>query len=140
MTENPEPEKFQLEIEIQADDIDILGHVNNVVYLRYVQDAAISHWNAAATEEDKRNFFWVVTRHEIDYKRPAFQNDVVVAQTWIGESMNGLFERHTELLRKADMKILAKARTLWCPIDPLTKRPTQVSKSVFEHFSTNYSK
>lgn len=132
------PIPYELDINIEASDIDMLGHVNNVVYVRYVQEAAVAHWNAAASEEDKKNYFWVVTRHEIDYIRPAFQKDSVLARTWVGKEEDGLFERHTELLRKADLKLLARARTVWCPINPETMRPTKVSESVYKGFATNH--
>ena len=127
---------YTLEIQIQATDIDLLGHVNNVVYLRYVQEAAIAHWTAAADPADQERFFWVVTRHEIDYRRPAFLKDTILARTWVGKSEKGLFERFTELARKRDGKILASARTLWCPVDPATKRQVEVSPTVYARFSS----
>jgi acyl-CoA thioester hydrolase len=130
-------EIYELEIEVRAADIDQLGHVNNVVYLRYVQEAAIAHWTNSASKEDQQKYLWVVTRHEIDYKRPAFEQDILVAKTWVGAAKNGLFERFTDLQRKEDAKVIARARTIWCPIDPKTMRPTEVSESVYEHFSTN---
>jgi len=131
-------EVFELEIKVGPKDIDLLGHVNNVVYLRYVQEAAVAHWTTVASPEDQRNYFWVVTRHEIDYKRPAFERDTIIARTWVGKAEGGIFERHTELCRKEDGKLFALARTLWCPIDPLTMRPVEVSESVYVRFSTNH--
>ena len=70
-------EKYELPIEILPEHIDQLGHVNNVVYLRWVQDAAIAHWSAAAPENEQEKLLWVVTRHEIDYKRPALPGDKI---------------------------------------------------------------
>ena len=128
-------EPYELRIPVRPADVDELGHVNNVVYLRWVQEAAIAHWRHAATPEDQAALYWVVTRHEIDYKRPAMPDDVVVARTWIGGAARRSFERHTELLREADGKVLARARTLWCPVDPRTLRPTDVSATVRERFS-----
>ena len=127
---------YEIEIEVQESDIDLLGHVNNVIYLKFVQEAAVAHWTATADKEDQAKYFWVVTRHEIDYRRPAFREDTIVARTWVGKATHGLFERHTELLRKKDRKLLASARTIWCPIDPESKRPTEVSESVYRKFST----
>ena len=77
----------------------------------------------------------MTVRHEIDYTRPAFLDDEVIVRTWIGESHGRDFERHTELRRAADGKVLARARTLWCPIDAQTGRPTDVSPEVRERFS-----
>ena len=135
--EGESPEIYSIDIKVTAADIDLLGHVNNVVYLRYVQDAAVAHWNARASQEEQSKYFWVVTRHEIDYKRPAFKDDEIIARTWVGEAKKGLFERFTELLRKSDQKILAKAKTIWCPIDPKSMRPVEVSASVYANFSIN---
>ena len=130
------PERYQIEIEVRPGDIDRLGHVNNVVYLRWVQDAAAAHWYARAGEDDKENLLWVVTRHEIDYKRPALLNDRIIARTWVGGASRRSFERHTELFRKSDMKLLARARTLWCPVDAATKKPVGVSEDIYQQFST----
>ena len=129
-------ERYEMQIEIQQSDIDELGHVNNVVYLRWVQDVAVAHWRAAASPQAQEKYWWVVTRHEIDYKRPTFAHDDVVAVTWVGTASARSFERHTELLRGSDRKLLAKARTLWCPIDSQTGRPTDVNDEVRERFSS----
>ena len=116
-------------------DNDIYGHVNNVVYLRWVQDAAVAHWRAAASAEDQKKLLWVVVRHEIDYTRPAFLDDEILARTWEGTATQRAFDRHTELLRRKDMRVLAQVRTVWCPIDPKTGKPTDVSDEVRARFS-----
>ena len=137
MDSNPARERFELRIEIQPADIDQLGHVNNIVYLRWVQDAAVAHWRAAAPRADQTRLLWVVVRHEIDYKRPAFLEDEIVALTWVGTASRHSFERHTELLRASDRQLLVRARTLWCPIDVQTGRPTEVSSEVRARFSVD---
>ncbi len=127
---------FELPIAVQASDIDALGHVNNVVYLRWVQDAAVAHWRSAATPQQQADVLWVVVRHEIDYKHPARLEDAVVARTWVGAATGSTFERHTEILRAGDRRVLARARTVWVPISPATFRPIQVGDDVRERFST----
>jgi acyl-CoA thioester hydrolase len=128
---------FELRIEVLPEDIDQLNHVNNVVYLRWVQEAAIAHWNAAASPEAQAALFWVVVRHEIDYKRPALPGDSIIARTWVGPATGQrAFERNTEILRAGDRALLARARTLWCPMDRRTGRPTTVSDDVRAAFST----
>lgn len=128
-------EPFELPIEVRPADIDALGHVNNVVYLQWVQDAAVAHWSAAATAEQQAALVWVVVRHEIDYRRPALPGDAIIARTWVGTATKRDFDRHTEILRAADRKVLARARTVWCPIDPRTGRPTRVGDDVRRRFS-----
>ena len=130
-----EVEVYELPIEVRREDIDDLGHVNNVVYLRWVQEAATAHWRARASEEDQAALFWVVSRHEIDYMRPAFLETDVVARTWVGTAARLKFERHTELVRGGDGKTLVRARTLWVPVDAETRRPTDVSERVRSQFS-----
>ena len=131
---NTEASPFELMIEVEPADIDALGHVNNVAYLRWVQDVAVAHWKAAAAAEDQAKLLWVVVRHEIDYKHPAHLGDQIVARTWVGTASRVRFERHTELLRAGDRCLLAKARTLWCAVDA-AGRPASVSPDVRARFS-----
>ena len=130
-----DPEAFELPLAVEPADIDQLGHVNNVVYLRWVQDAAAAHWNALAPEADREKLRWLVLRHEIDYKLPARAGDAIVARTWVGTASRLRFERHTELLRASDRAVLARALTIWCPIDAVTGRPAAVSAEVRARFS-----
>lgn len=127
---------YDIEIEVLDSDIDVLGHVNNTVYLRWIQDAATRHWDVIATDEEKRSLFWVVARHEIDYKRPTFKTDDVIARTWLGAPRGTLMGRHTEILRPSDEKVLARALTLWCPMDAKTGKPVRLPESRRTRFST----
>ncbi len=126
---------FERTIEVSPADIDQLGHVNNVVYLRWVQDIAVAHWQAVASPEDQEKLWWVVVRHEIDYRQPALPGDLLTVRTWVGEAGRLKFERHTEILRAHDNKVVAQARTIWCPIDPKTGRPVAVGAAVRASFS-----
>jgi acyl-CoA thioester hydrolase len=128
-------ESFELPIQVQPADIDRLGHVNNVVYLRWVQDAAVAHWRTAATPDQQAEVLWVVVRHEIDYKLAARAGEDLVAQTWVGTATGRRFDRHTEIRRAGDGRLLARARTVWCPIDPRTGRPAEVAPEVRARFS-----
>ncbi len=129
---------FELEMPVRKEEIDRMGHVNNVVYLRWVQEAAVRHWYAVASEEEKASLLWVVKRHEIDYRRPAFVGDAVIVRTWVGEASGRSFERLTEMTRKSDGKLLAKARTLWSPVDFATKTPVEVGPEIYARYSTNH--
>jgi acyl-CoA thioester hydrolase len=126
---------FEMAIAVEPGDIDELGHVNNVVYLRWVQDIAVAHWRAAASRDDQEKLLWIVVRHEIDYRQAARLGDRILARTWVGAATRIKFERHTELLRASDGGLLAKARTVWCPIDSVTGKPTGVSAAVRAVFS-----
>ena len=126
---------FEINLTVQPADIDGLGHVNNLVYLRWVQDIAVAHWRSAASAEDQAKFYWVVLRHEIDYKQSAKPGDGIQVRTWVGSASRIKFERHTEMKRASDGVLLAKALTVWCPMDRATGRPTAVSPQVRAVFS-----
>ena len=117
-------------------DIDELGHVNNTVYVRWVQDAATAHWQALASAESQAEVVWVVVRHEIDYKVQALLGDDVLLRTWVGKATRIRFERHTEILHATRGQLLAQARTLWCPIGTKTGKPHRVNDELRAQFST----
>lgn len=129
-------DRYELPRDVTAADIDELGHVNNVVYLRWVQDVAIAHWTAAAEPAWLQEVAWVAVRHEIDYKAPSVLGDAIIARTWVGTADSHRFERLTEIVRAGDGKLLARARTLWCPINRATGRLTRVADDVRQAFST----
>ncbi len=128
---------FEVAIAIAPSDIDGLGHVNNVTYVRWVQEAAVAHWTTTAPAADQEKLLWIVLRHEIDYKLPARPGDRIIARTWVGSATRLRFERHTEILRAGDRTLLAKAVTVWCPVDAQTLRPTAVSAALRASFSVD---
>lgn len=117
---------FQIEIVVQPEHIDAQGHVNNVVYVRWMQDAATAHWEAAAPPELRSKVSWVVTRHEVDYKAPAFLEDELVVRTWVGEPSGATWERFIEVRRAADGLLLARGRSVYAALDRVTGRPRRV--------------
>jgi acyl-CoA thioester hydrolase len=127
--------RFEMTIPVLPGDIDEQNHVNNTVYLRWVQDVATAHWRAVASPKAQEIIGWVVLRHEIDYKGPATLGDEVVLRTWVGKATRLTFERFTEVRRNRDGRLLSEARTLWCPIDVQTGRPVRVSAEVRSQFS-----
>jgi len=129
------PARFEMIVSVLPGDIDEQNHVNNTVYLRWVQEVATAHWQAIASSEAQKGIGWVVLRHEIDYKAPACLGDDVVLRTWVGKATRLTFERFTEILRSNDSQLLSTARTLWCPINAQTGRPVRVSAEVREQFS-----
>jgi len=126
---------FEMPVQVAEGDLDQLGHVNNIVYVRWVQDVAVAHWQSAATPEEQARVAWVVLRHEIDYHAPALLGDTLNIRTWVGKASGLRFERHTAVIRPSDGKTLARALTLWCPIDPATGRPCRVPECVRLRFA-----
>jgi acyl-CoA thioester hydrolase len=127
---------FEMTVSVLPGDIDEQNHVNNTVYLRWVQDVATAHWQAVANSEAQKTIGWVVLRHEIDYRIPAALGDKIVLRTWVGKATRLTFERFTEIRHNTDGQILSKARTLWCPINAQTGRPMRVPAEVHAKFST----
>ena len=128
--------RFEMIISVLPGDIDEQNHVNNTVYLRWVQDVATAHWRVVASAKAQETIGWVVLRHEIDYKGPATLGDEIVLRTWVGKATRLTFERFSEIRRNRDGRLLSEARTLWCPIDAQTGRPIRVSAEVHSQFST----
>ena len=121
---------FELPIQVQPADIDGLGHVNNVVYLRWMQEAAAAHWDAAAGPALRAAVVWVVVRHEIDYKAPGFAGERLVARTWVGEVHGATWERFIEIHRTGDDKLLARGRSVYAAIDRSSGRPRRVDAAL----------
>jgi acyl-CoA thioester hydrolase len=128
-------EPFEIAVQIRPDDVDGMGHVNNIVYVRWIQEVALAHWFAVAPADAQAAMTWVVLRHEIDYLQAARPGDTVRARTWLGEARAVRYERLTAIVRE-DGTVLARARTLWCPVDMATGRPRRVPPEVRAAFST----
>lgn len=125
---------FSLPITVQPDDIDGLGHVNNVVYVRWMQDVAGKHWESVAPAELRTAVVWVVTRHEVDYKAPAFVGESLVARTWVGEPSGATWERFIEIRRVEGDRLLATGRSIYAALDQATGRPRRVDARLREPF------
>ena len=106
-------------------DFDENGHVNNVVYLRWVQEMAIAHWNSRVPEGQRALWAWVVLRHEIDYRRPLLPGEIATARTWVGARSGPRFIRYVRI-DGPDGQVCAQAQSDWCLIDAASRRPTRV--------------
>ncbi len=126
--------RFELSVTPSAADMDQNGHVNNIVYLRWVQDAATAHWNALALPQWHQTFVWVVLRHEIDYLKPCFAGDALTLQTWTGDAPRGArFVRYVDVYR--DTMLLAKACTSWAMLHQDSLRPARVTAEMAALFA-----
>lgn len=127
--------KFTLPMQVPEADIDRQGHVNNVAFVRYIQDIAVAHWRHLAPADVQTAYTWVVRRHEVEYLRPAFLGEELILRTWVGEPSGATWERFTEVLRAGEDKPLVAARTVWVLLDAATSRPRRVDASFLAIFA-----
>jgi acyl-CoA thioester hydrolase len=126
--------RFTLSITATPDDIDELGHVNNAVWVRWIQDIAVTHWHAVARPEHHAAYIWVVTRHEIDYRGNVKAGETVTGETWVPEPPKGArFDRHVRFVG-ADGRVKLEAVTTWAIIDRATGRLLRVPIEVAAPF------
>ena len=125
---------FEMTLTAGPEHIDELGHVNNAVWVQWIQQVAVTHWDAVANPAHKDAYYWVVVRHEIDYLRAAVEGDRITARTWIGEQPRGA--RSTRLMEfvGADGKVCVRAKTDWAIIDKALGRPIRVPSEVVAPF------
>jgi acyl-CoA thioester hydrolase len=118
----------------RPEHIDELGHVNNAVWVQWIQQVAVAHWESSADAAHLHAYVWVVVRHEIDYLRAAHEGDRIIARTWVGEAPKGArFDRFVEFTG-ADGKVCVRARTHWAIIDKASGRPIRVPPEVVAPF------
>ncbi|MET0269600.1 MAG: acyl-CoA thioesterase [Sphingomonas sp.] len=128
------PAAFALTITARAADIDELGHVNNAVWVRWLQDVATAHWTAVAAPEHVAAYLWVVVRHEIDYARPLLAGQSVTARTWVdGPPRGAKFDRRVDFTG-ADGRLHVSARTTWAIVDKASGRALRVPAAVAAPF------
>lgn len=126
---------FTLTFTPGPDDIDENGHVNNVVYLRWVQETAIAHWGSLCPPEELARWAWIVLRHEVDYRRPLLPGETATARTWVAETSEGpRFDRFVRI-DGPDGGMCAQARTVWCLIEQTSRRPRRVPEWMVEMFA-----
>ena len=132
--EQPSSKVFEYRIAAASNDIDELGHVNNIVYLRWVQEAASAHWNVLSNDAINKKYVWVVLRHEIDYLQAAMLHDEITIQTWVGKNAGVKSERHTQIYNATTGKKLAEAITTWCLLDATSMRPRRIEEDILSLF------
>ena len=119
-------------IRILPEDIDFMGHVNNAVYLKWVQDAVIGYWQNVAPAEAVAQHLWVALKHEITYRAPAFLDDNVLADV-VATGVQGSRAFFTTLIQRGDT-ILAEVKSSWCCLDTATRRPARIARDLAARF------
>lgn len=115
---------------VTKEHLDDLHHVNNVIYVQWIQDIAKEHWEVRATDQLKKDFIWVVIRHEIDYKKQAFLGDEILVETYVGETTFVTSERFVNIKNARTGDLLVAAKSMWCLLDADSKRPTKITEEL----------
>ena len=122
-------------IKVAPEDIDFMGHVNNARYLNWVQDAVLGHWQKLAPAEEVASKAWVALKHEITYRKPAFLEDDVIANTVL-EHFKGPRACYRTVIQRGE-EVRAEVQSSWCCIDVETLRPAKIGEHLREFFFPN---
>lgn len=126
--------RYTTTITATPDDLDILGHVNNAVWVQWIQNVAVAHWEAIASPEQQAGYIWVITRHEIDYRGNITAGDTVTVETWVADPPRGArFDRHMRFTG-ADGRVRVEAKTSWALLDRASGRLLRVPADVAAPF------
>lgn len=118
-------------ITIPKSAIDENGHVNNVMYVQWMQDIAVEHYaSIGGIEAQGSESTWVVREHKVEYFLPAFVDEKIEIKTWVENIRRVRSLRKYEFVRKSDGKILVKGETDWVFVDTKTGMPRAVPKEV----------
>ncbi len=115
--------------------IDVMGHVNNAVWVQWVQDMATAHWDAAARAEDQADFVWLVIRHEIDYRGNISVSETVTGETWIPDGAQGAKSTRRVEFTDSTGKVIVSANTTWAMLDRESGRLARVRPDVMAPFA-----
>lgn len=131
------PAVFFHRLVVQPEEIDLLGHANNLVYVRWMIDAALAH-SAVQGWDQQRHLAaqagWVVRSHQITYLAPALVEQAVTVRTWVAETKRVTSLRRYEIVRDMDRAVLARAETLWAFIDFQSGAPKRIPPDVAAAF------
>ncbi|GAM00362.1 thioesterase family protein [Sphingomonas parapaucimobilis] len=126
--------RFTMSFTALREHIDELGHVNNAVWVQWIQAIAGAHWEAVVPPEHAAAHVWVVTRHEIDYRGNVVAGETVTAETWVPNPPKGArFDRHVRFL-DAGGRVKVEAVTTWALIDRATGRLLRVTPEIAAPF------
>jgi acyl-CoA thioester hydrolase len=123
---------YQFDIPVTADVVDGNGHVNNVAYLQWLQDAAVNHARASGcmAATTAAGATWVVRSHYIEYLAPAFAGDTLTMLTWVVNFQKVRSLRKYKIIRAADQTVVVRAETDWVFVNAKTSRPMTIPDGV----------
>lgn len=121
-------------VEPRPEDFDELGHVNNVVYLKWVQEMAVTHWHLISPQEQVDSEVWVALKHTIEYRDAIEPGQMAEIRTWLGSYKGARFNRHVDIRKPGAKRFSAYAVTEWCRLNAHTRRPMRIDEAVLDLF------
>jgi acyl-CoA thioester hydrolase len=137
MTDSPDNPIYRYEFIVPESALDENGHVNNVQYVQWMQDAAVRHYESigGVTPTQALGATWVVRSHNIEYLRPAFAGDRIEVRTWVVDIRRVRSLRRYRFIRSSDGKLLVKGETDWVFVDAKTGAPRPVPEEICRIFT-----
>lgn len=128
----------QFEFTVPAGAVDVNGHVNNVTYVQWMQEAAIRHADATGGTRlaEAIGAIWVVRTHQVEYLRPAFAGDKFLVMTWVSDFRKVRSLRKYKFIRASDRATLVQAQTDWVFVNATTGRPQAIPDDIRQAFKT----
>ena len=125
---------LEQEITVTKNDLDDLNHVNNIIYIRWIQEIAKFHWESLVSNDIRKNYYWVLLEHQIKYLHPAFLGDKIKIKTYI-EKTGGIKSNRIVEIYNTDTNILiVKSKTIWCLINAKSNKPSRITDEIRQAF------
>ena len=125
---------LEQEITVTKNDLDDLNHVNNIIYIRWIQEIAKFHWESLVSNDIRKNYYWVLLEHQIKYLHPAFLGDKIKIKTYI-EKTGGIKSNRIVEIYNTDTNILiVKSKTIWCLINVKSNKPSRITDEIRQAF------
>jgi acyl-CoA thioester hydrolase len=126
------PQRDAYDVDVVPADIDELGHVNNAVYLTWVQEAVLRHWRRVAPKEAVASHVWVALQHQIRYRHPAFLDDHILVKVAL-DKLAGVRAFYTTLITRGD-EVLVEVQSCWCYLDAASRKPARIALEIVRRF------
>ncbi len=126
---------LEQEITVTKNDLDDLNHVNNVIYIQWIQEIAKNHWKNLVSNEILNNYYWVLLEHHIQYHNPAFLGEKIKITTYIEKTEGVKSSRVVEIYKKETNQLLVTSKTIWCLINANTNKPNRINDEIKKAFS-----
>ena len=116
-------------------EIDVHGHVNNAIYLFWVQDIAIRHWERISAHDGLSDLTWIILKHNIEYRDEIRLGDDVEIKTWLGSAKGPRMTRFVSIRKFGAKRFAAHVETEWCCLDVHSRKPRRAQPALDRFWS-----